>query len=416
MTKCNQKICKEMLLIMMAGTFLSPTQFFILSICYYFLLVIKSKGKVIFPRVPGLKLYVFVVAYTTFVGFCLYTKRNVIRDLYYILPTVLWIFIGASESAQNPEKDIKKTIFLYGTFITLKNFVIFISKGSLEFNDLRSVFGLNVYDLGFVLPISAICVFLHHEVYVKKKIDRMIVALMTINVVLSLGRMAILQPMIVFSVLLFMEGREAENQTKIKKVVKLLFSITAVLVVIFYIMPSSIKSPLMDKVLNSFAEVDSSQKITSVGSAMNNWRAYEIQSAKEQWKGEWIISQLFGEGMGKGVEIQYVPYSWAGVVNGNEIPLLHNGFYTMLIKGGIIGLVALLWLFIGNVKKGLYMSKHRADKVYSNILVAISVAAVANTYVVRGPIQQGAFLTWALLIGWINRKGKNNGRVFQGKV
>lgn len=172
----------------------------------------------------------------------------------------------------------------------------------------------------------------------------------------------------------------------------------------------------MDKVLNSFDEVDSSQKITSVGSAMNNWRAYEIQSAKEQWKGEWVISQLFGEGMGKGVEIQYVPYSWAGVVDGNEIPLLHNGFYTMLIKGGIIGVAALLWLFMGNAKKGLYMVKHRADKVYSNILVAISVAAVANTYVVRGPIQQGAFLTWALLIGWINRKEKNNGRVFQGKV
>ncbi|MBS5388749.1 MAG: O-antigen ligase family protein [Clostridiales bacterium] len=336
--------------------------------------------------------------------------------MYYILPTVLWIFIGASESAQNPEMDIKKTIFLYGTFITLKNFLFFIGKSSLDFNNLRLVFGLNVYDLGFILPISAICVFLHKEVYVGEKIDRMIVVLMTLNVVLSLGRIAILQPMIIFTVLLFMEGREAENQTKIKKVVKLFFSITVALVVVFYIMPDSIKSPLMDKVLNSFDEVDSSQKITSVGSAMNNWRAYEIQSAKEQWKGEWVISQLFGEGMGKGVEIQYVPYSWAGVVDGNEIPLLHNGFYTMLIKGGIIGVAALLWLFMGNAKKGLYMVKHRADKVYSNILVAISVAAVANTYVVRGPIQQGAFLTWALLIGWINRKEKNNGRVFQGKV
>lgn len=416
MTKSNQKTYKEMLLIMIAGTFLSPTRFFILSICYYFLLVIKSRGKIVFPRVPGLKLYVCVIAYATLVGFCLYTARNVIRDLYYILPTVLWIFIGASESAQNPEKDIKRTIFLYGTFITLKNFLFFIGKGSLDFNNLRLVFGLNVYDLGFILPISAICVFLHKEVYITKKIDRILIALMTINVVLSLGRIAILQPMIAFTVLLFMEGREAEDRAKINKVVKLFISITVALVVIFYMMPSSIKSPLIDKALNSFTEVDSSQKITSVGSAMNNWRAYEIQSAKEQWKGEWVIPQLFGEGMGKGVEIQYVPYSWAGVVDGNEIPLLHNGFYTMLIKGGIIGLAALLWLFIGNVKKGLYMSKHRADKAYSNILVAISVAAVANTYVVRGPIQQGAFLTWALLIGWINRKEKNNGRVFQGKV
>lgn len=402
MTEGNEKICKNMLLIMIMGTFLSPIQFFILSICYYFYLVIKLKGKFVFPSIPGLKLYVSVIAYSTFVGFHLYTTRNVIRDLYYILPTVLWIFIGASESVENPEKNIIKTIFLYGTFIMLKNFVIFISKGALDFNNLRSVFGLNVYDLGFILPISAICIFLHQEVYVGKKIDRMIVALMTINVVLSLGRIAILQPMIIFTVLLFMESRDAKNQTQIKKIVKLFFSITVALVVAFYIMPNSIKSPLMDKIMNSLDEVDSSQKITSVGSAMNNWRAYEIQSAKEQWKGEWVLSQLFGEGMGKGVEIQYVPYTWTSVVDGNEIPLLHNGFYTMLIKGGIIGLATLLWLFMGNIKKGLCMSKHRADKLYFNILVAVSIAAVANTYVVRGPIQQGVFLIWALLIGWIN--------------
>lgn len=74
----------------------------------------------------------------------------------------------------------------------------------------------------------------------------------------------------------------------------------------------------------------------------------------------------------------------------------------MLIKGGIIGLTGLLWLFMGNIKKGLCMSKHRTDKLYFNILVAVSIAAVANTYVVRGPIQQGVFLIWALLIGWIN--------------
>ena len=106
--------------------------------------------------------------------------------------------------------------------------------------------------------------------------------------------------------------------------------------------------------------------------------------------------------MGKGVEIQYVPYSWTGIVDENEIPLLHNGFYTILIKGGIIGLISLLWLFIGNAKKGMQAFKYRNNKVYPNILVAISVAAIANTYVVRGPVQQGTFLVWSLLIGWIN--------------
>lgn len=398
MIRSKQMIYKEMLLIMMAGTFLTPKQFFVLSIGYYAFLIIKSKGKVVFPQIPGIRLYVFVIFFTTICGLFQYTIRNVIRDLYYILPTFLWILIGASEAHRKTEIDIKKTLFFYGAFITLKNLVMFIGRGTFDFNSLRFIFGLNVYDLGFILPIFAICIFLHQEIYITKRIDRTIVMLMMFNVILSLGRIAILQPMIVFIILLFMESREA----KIKKVLRFSLAITIVFVMFFYMMPSNIKSPLTNKILNSFTEIDSSQNISSVAGAMNNWRAYEIQSAQEQWKNEWIFSQLFGKGMGKGVEIQYVPYSWTGIVDENEIPLLHNGFYTILIKGGIIGLISLLWLFIGNAKKGMQAFKYRNNKVYPNILVAISVAAIANTYVVRGPVQQGTFLVWSLLIGWIN--------------
>lgn len=86
----------------------------------------------------------------------------------------------------------------------------------MDFNNLRLVFGLNVYDLGFILPISAICVFLHKEVYVGEKIDRMIVVLMTLNVVLSLGRIAILQPMIIYSTAIYggQRGREPNEDKK----------------------------------------------------------------------------------------------------------------------------------------------------------------------------------------------------------
>lgn len=406
MIEKSQEIYVGMLIVMMVGTFLTSQSFFLFSIAYFLFLVSKSDFKVVIPGVPGLKLYIFVLLYSTIEGFILYNTRNVIRDLYYVLPTLLWILIGANEAVLYPEKNLKKTIFIYGAFVTLKALVLFLKSFSLDFYNLRMIFGLNVYEVGFILPISVICILGYKEVYISKMTDRVIVALMALQVMLSLGRIAILQPIIIFAVLLFMEGREAEGKRTLKKISELLFVIIVVFVILFYIMPSSMKNPLMEKVMNSFAEVDSSQEIMSVSEAMNHWRAYEIQAAQRQWKSWWPIPQIFGKGMGKGVELQYIPYTWVGIVENNEIPLLHNGFYTMLIKGGILGIGALLWMFLGNAKKGLRISKYKSKRVEGNILLAISLAAIANTYVVRGPIQQGTFLIWAVLVGWLNVRAR----------
>lgn len=284
----------------------------------------------------------------------------------------------------------------------LKRLVLFIASASFDFNRLRSIFGLNVYDVGFIMPIAVVGIFLYKEIYISCIIDRIILALMFGQVILSLGRIAILQPFIILAILLLMESRGAENKRVLKRIAGLLISMVVIFGVFFYVMPNNIKNPLMEKVVNSFAEVDASQDISSVGQAMNNWRGYEIQSAQSQWKSNGIFSKFLGEGLGKGIEIQYVPFNWAGFVEENEIPLLHNGFYTMFIKGGVLGLAALLWMFLGNAMKGFRLSKKKNP--YGNILIAISIAAIANTYVVRGPIQQGTFLIWAVLIGWINCK------------
>lgn len=402
MLRRGQDVYIGMLMIMIAGTFLSPQRFFLLSIVYYVVLILKMGLKIVLPNAPGIKLYGVIVMYTAIIGFVMYVTRNVIRDLYYILPTFLWIFIGTGEAFRRPDKNLKKTIFLYGTFVSVKSFVLFIASASFDFNRLRSIFGLNVYDVGFIMPIAVVGIFLYKEIYISCIIDRIILALMFGQVILSLGRIAILQPFIILAILLLMESRGAENKRVLKRIAGLLISMVVIFGVFFYVMPNNIKNPLMEKVVNSFAEVDASQDISSVGQAMNNWRGYEIQSALSQWKSNGIFSKFLGEGLGKGIEIQYVPFNWAGFVEENEIPLLHNGFYTMFIKGGVLGLAALLWMFLGNAMKGFRLSKKKNP--YGNILIAISIAAIANTYVVRGPIQQGTFLIWAVLIGWINCK------------
>lgn len=393
-----------MLLVMIAGTFMNSQYFFILSIGYYAVQLTKSGLELAVPCVSGFKLYITVILYGTIVGLLMYGTRSVVRDLYYVLPTILWILIGTNAAFLEDEKDLFKTLFLYGSFVATRAAVTFVTRFTLDFNVMRSIFGSNVYDVGFILPVAIVQIFMHDRVYVSKGIDRMIVVLMAMQVLLSLGRMAILQPILMMTVLIVMECKMASNKSELKKIAIVLSFLVIFFIGTFYLMPSSVKNTLLEKVLNSVSEVDASQNISTVGEAMNNWRAYEIQAAQVQWKSSGVLTQIFGSGFGKGIEIRYIPFSWAGIVENNEIPLLHNGFYTMLTKGGVFGVFALLWLFVGNCFKGYSMMKYTDERQHGMVVMAISVASIANTYVVRGPIQQGAFLIWAVLLGWISKK------------
>lgn len=73
------------------------------------------------PQMAGLKLYMTFIIYSTIIGFCLYSTRNVVRDLFYIVPTVLWIIIGYNLCADNKTgKSLLKTLYLYGMVISIK--------------------------------------------------------------------------------------------------------------------------------------------------------------------------------------------------------------------------------------------------------------------------------------------------------
>lgn len=394
----------DVLLLMILGTYISAQLFFLISCAYLFYYILKNRMRLIVPRVPGLRLYIIVIVYSAFLGFFLYNTRSVIRDLYYVLPTLVWIFVGGfiAYFDQKGHKDFFTTLFIYGGFVSIKVLIEFTFNFSVEFSDLRTIFGQNVYDVGFIMPIALIQMLFYERVYISKKVDRFILLLMTLQIVLSFGRIAILQPLLFILTAMLVAMKSTDYRAKtLKRILALLMATVAVFAIAIYVIPDSVSVTFVDKILNTFQEVDAQQDISSVSSAMNNWRGYEIQAAQKQWTSSNMIAQIFGNGMGKGIEIQYVPYSWEGMVVNNEIPLLHNGFYTILIKGGLLGLIALIVLLVSPFLKGIKLAKfHKCDGV-DCILAGTSIAAIANTYVVRGPIQQGCFIIWALLLGWI---------------
>ena len=386
--------------------------FFIATMVYFFYWILKyMKFKV--PQIQGLKLYAVFIFYSTMVGLILYPVRNVIRDLYYILPTVIWIIIGYNLSAENNTgKSMWKTLYAYGAMISIKCVIEFLINRTFDFNQIRIIFGTYVYDIGFLLSILAFEIFILKKRFFSKRVDRFIFVLMLIQIGLSFGRIAILEPMLAFSTIgiLSIVRLNYKGRT-LKMITRMVVILTIAVIALFYVLPDNTTLTFLTKISNSMSEINTKQDIDSVTTAMQNWRAYEMQAAWTQWKNSSIIAQLFGHGMGKGIVLNFIPYNWlsAGMVVNGEMPLAHNGFYTLIPKGGLFAVISMLWIFIGAIYKGMYMVRRKSteSKVRGIILISIMVAGFANMWVVRGAVCSDAFVVWGLILGWIYAEERN---------
>lgn len=405
----TKKIHWDVLILMMGGALMPGEAFFLAACAYLLWLVSRNHMKLVVPDLAGIRLYLFVILYGSFMGLFLYQLRPVIRDLYYLLSTLVWIWIGSLVAYldRDHKKDFYKTLFLYGGFVSVKTMGAFLLDFSMDFDHLRSIFTQHVYDVGFILPMALLQILFFGRVFVSRAADAVLLVLMAAHVFLSLGRAAILQTLLFLAAALAAAVLSARFRAKAmgKMLGVLLVAAVAVLAGLCLV-PEEALAIFWEKVLRSFTEMDARQTIRSVESAMQNWRGYEIQAARQQWLQLPLAAQLLGSGMGAGIRIQYIPYHWEDMVENGAIPLLHNGFYTILIKGGLLGVLALAAMLAGPLLKGLKLvrSRSRPKKAAGCILVGASAAALASTYVVRGPVQQGAFLVWALLMGWLTEE------------
>lgn len=411
MSYLKYEIFWGLLILLLFRVFLQDEQMFFITTALYFGIWVLRRLKIYIPKIVGLKLYTIFILYASLIGFVLYNTRNVIRDLFYIVPTVLWIVIGYNFSCENVytagEKSLLKTIYIYGAIISLKCLLEFIVKRTFEFNQIRIIFGTYVYDIGLILPILAFELFIVRKTIFSSKIDKLIFFLMLIQIGLSFGRIAILEPLLAFAMISILSVIGLNYKGRTLKTLAIIVAVLTITVVgLFFILPDSTTITFWAKIENSVTEINTNQNIDSVTSAMQNWRAYEIQAALKQWKNSSILIQIFGYGMGKGIKVDYVPYNWenAGMVVNGEMPLAHNGFYTLLPKGGLFAIIAMVAIFVGGFTRGFKIVKHEKEKGNGIILVGIMAAGLANMWVVRGPVGSEAFVIWGILLGWIYAK------------
>ena len=144
-------------------------------------------------------MYLISVAVAAAEGFVLYSTRNVIRDLYYYMPTILWVFIGYDIERKQDNNELFRTLYCYGAMITFSCLLKLSFNFDLSSFNIKSIFGNYVSGVGIILAVLIYNVFVCKEVIFTVCVDRALIILMSIQIILSLERIAILESLIILS-------------------------------------------------------------------------------------------------------------------------------------------------------------------------------------------------------------------------
>ena len=111
---------------------------------------------------------------------------------------------------------------------------------------------------------------------------------------------------------------------------------------------------------------------------------------------------MIGQGFGTYIKVKYIPNEFTeDMSKGNSIALLHNAYYTLLVKCGILGTIALIWLYLSNILQ-FFTIKEKWLKKEAITIVAITVGMILMSYVVNGNFGGRMWITWGIMVGWIN--------------
>ena len=391
---------------LLARTKIGNEELFLIYCAIVVFLAVYSK-KIRIPRIAGMNPYLFFIFYSSIIGFFLYPTRNVVRDMFYFLPTVivmimgyyLYLYYGKSKSLV---KTLELSGLTYSTYVILRALV---KAGELvDVESIRRAFDIMEYEIAITFIVVFYYIVVKKQRMLCRIIDWYAIAVMGSHLILSLERSIWIGVGIGCGCLYVITGIHKKNLLKTASrgaIIATMF--VGVVVVTFSALPEEVSNVLADKFTSTTDEISSAQTFKTSGDAQQNWRGYEMFCAKKEWKSSPSLIAFFGAGMGKGVKIRFIPEGFKSYVEDFQIPLLHCAYYTILPKGGLFGIGTFIWLFLANIYAAI--KAYRRNIIFegeSITLIAIMLVFMIQSYVVRGPVGQVVTLSWATYIGWVN--------------
>lgn len=128
-----------------------------------------------------------------------------------------------------------------------------------------------------------------------------------------------------------------------------------------------------------------------------NWRGFEAYNAQLMFDQSSLVRKFVGEGLGATVDLgQDVVLNDAPI---RFLPILHNGYYYLLIKYGIIGVL----LYIVSVVRFGWLGKFSTDNlaIEDRMLRGSIITLLLATMVITGMYNKTELNGMMILVGWL---------------
>lgn len=408
----SDKILWTVTIFLIIQNYIPSELFFILGLIYILYYIFFKDDKKIFIPLKEYKILILFFIWGLVVGLFSYitgsdiTARDVIRDIFYFLNPLIYIYIGAIYAKK--DIDIYK---IFNAFILAGGILSILQLGNtfLNFAKVATSFSVqswrNVTGDGIMVASISIAIILSGVIpkdkRLPKPITNLLFVIMLIEFLITLSRTNTLIFLIVYVIFSFNYNNYKRNA---KKVLVLLIIMIVVGVGMYSFLPTQIRDLYIDKLLSSTNEISSNHSWSTLAEIQGNWRGYETYCAIEQWKNSTLLEQILGSGFGKRIYVGEYAYTLLNQTddNGNPtntITVLHNGYATMLIKLGALGVILYITFYILLIIKAIKAIK-RFKNIESITLLAVGSIFLIQTYFLNGLYKDICFYPLVILIGY----------------
>ena len=308
---------------------------------------------------------------------------SIIKDITYLTKPILGLLIGYQIFKLNNNSKINYFIYV-GLFIAITHiaiiFIAFLQVKSLNLNLLRSWGG---YFSDYEIYVLIILIF-HKELYVtlSKKNMIYIFLIVFISSLLYASRTNLIQFVILF---LAMKGYFKIT----RKSLTVLFSIFTLMTLSYFLIVSY--NPIrggkgLDAFLYKIKIAPEEAFKTKINKEdwkdfNDNYRSFENIITVKQVSNEGLVAILVGKGLGSNVNLGRKVKTNDGT-EVQFIPILHNGFITVFLKAGLLGVFCLVYFIYILAKQSKSESKIIMNINY--LLVGTSIFLIVSNWVFMG--------------------------------
>lgn len=318
-----------------------------------------------------------------------YQIRDYIRDIYYYLQPIIYIYAGYIIYLKCKDEYIFfRTVCYAATVLALIYAVNLLQNPTLLTRD--TVIGIR-QDVGkeqFILLVATVFLATKKHIF-SPKVQLILLGLIGGIFALQFSRTAYGTLAIIALVLFIQAGKLTVSL--VKKIGLILFSV----VIFWNILPNNLTTDFMMRIMRSLTEVSADETFKTLQDIQSNWRGYENHIVmKEVFEEGNFLNTLMGYGFGKTASL----FGYVVNLGGNDfsnISTFHNGYLIVLLKNGVIGLSIYLSFFFRTIR---YNWRHNAYE--SKLATAFAFGMLFMTYTKGGILRGSSVLEFCLIIGY----------------